>query len=153
MNGTIETIKVYSAKGMPGKEVSEAMLKENFGLEGDFHAQGGDRQLSLLCAETRDLMTQQKEKGLCFSRFKENITIRGLCGTLRSGVRLEAGEEADAENSVVLEITGETKSCHNECPLYEAGKQCPLSGMSLFVKVIKGGIIRAGDQVTVKAEP
>jgi cyclic pyranopterin phosphate synthase len=143
MNGIIETIKVYSAKGMPGKELSEARLNENLGLEGDFHAKGGDRQVSLLCAETRGLLIQQKERGLCFSRFKENITIRGIDhGLLRSGARLEAG--------AVLEITEETKSCHEECSIYEAGKRCHLSGMSLFVKVIKGGIIRVGDKVTIK---
>jgi cyclic pyranopterin phosphate synthase len=142
MNGIIETIKVYSAKGTPGKELSEVRLNENLGLEGDFHAQGGDRQVSLLCAETKDLLVQQKEKGLCFSRFKENITIRGIdCGLLRLGTRLEAG--------AVLEITGETKSCYEECSLYKAGKRCPLSGMSLFAKVIKGGIMRVGDKVAV----
>jgi cyclic pyranopterin phosphate synthase len=143
MNGIIETIKVYSTKGTPGKELSEARLNENLGLEGDFHAQGGDRQVSLLCAETRDLLIRQKEKGLCFSRFKENITIRGIdYGLLRSGACLETG--------AVLEITGETKSCHGECSLFEAGKRCPLSGMSLFAKVIKGGIMRVGDKVAVK---
>jgi len=144
MNGIIETIKIYSAKGTPGKEVSEARLNENLGLEGDFHAQGGERQLSLLCADTRDLLINQKEKGLCFSRFKENITIRFPDHYIpRSGARLEAG--------AVLEITGETKSCHKECSLYEEGKRCPLSGMSLFAKVIKGGIIRVGDSVAVKS--
>ena len=152
MNGIIETIKIYSAKGTPGKEVSEARLNENLGLEGDFHAKGGDRQVSLLCAETRDLLINQKERGLCFSRFKENITIRGLDHYIpRSGVRLEAGEGVSAENSAVLEITGETKICHEECSLYEAGKRCPLSGMSLFAKVIKSGIIRVGDSVDVKS--
>jgi cyclic pyranopterin phosphate synthase len=142
MNGIIETIKVYSAKGTPGKELSEARLNENLGLEGDFHAQGGDRQVSLLCAETKDLLIRQKEKGLCFSRFKENITIRGIdCDMLLSGARLEAG--------AVLEITGETKGCYEECSLYETGKRCALSGMSLFAKVIKGGIIRVGDKIAI----
>jgi cyclic pyranopterin phosphate synthase len=151
MNGIIETIKVYSAKGTPGEKLSEARLNENLGLEGDFHARGGDRQVSLLCAETRDMIIQQKERGLCFSRYRENITIRGLnLEMLRSGARLEAGG-VSAEKSVVLEITGETKSCHRECSLYEEGKRCPLSGMSLFAKVIKGGILRAGDRITVKS--
>jgi cyclic pyranopterin phosphate synthase len=150
MNGIIESIKIYSAKGTPGEKLSEAMLNENLGLEGDFHAKGGDRQVSLLCAETKDLILKQKEKGLCFSRFRENIIIQGFDhDILRSGMRLEAG--VFAENPVVLEITGETKICHKECSLYEAGKRCTLSGMSLFAKVIKGGILRAGDRITVKS--
>jgi cyclic pyranopterin phosphate synthase len=139
--GTIETIKVYSKKGDAGKELAEARLIENLGLEGDFHATGGERQVSLLCAESRDALVKQKEKGLCFSRFKENLSIRGMArNELRSGVRLEA-------TGAALEITGETKRCHTECSLYEEGKPCPIAGQSLFAIVLKGGVIRAGDGV------
>jgi MOSC domain-containing protein YiiM len=152
MDGQVIGIRAYPAKGEAGIKLKEGKFLENLGLEGDFHAKGGDRQVSLLCAETRDLMIKQKERGLCFSRFKENITIRFLDDNIpRFGARLEAGEGVSTENSAVLEITGETKSCHKECSLYQAGKRCPLSGMSLFAKVIKGGIIRVGDSVTVKS--
>ena len=144
MNGTIEKIRVYSTKGSTGVELAEARLIENSGLEGDFHATGGERQLSLLLVESRDELTEYKEKGLCFSRFKENIGIRGMApDALRSGARLAAGE-------AVLEITGETKHCHEECVLYHAGKPCPLAGQSLFAKVLKGGIIQRGDRIDVK---
>ena len=141
-SGIVESIKSYPAKGEAGRELTQAHLIENFGLEGDFHARvGGDRQVSILLAEIRDMMTNQQGKGLCFSRFKENICIRGLApGTLRSGTRLEAGE-------AVLEITDETKHCHEECTLYETGKLCSLAGMNLFAKVIKGGVIHVGDEV------
>jgi MOSC domain-containing protein YiiM len=48
-----------------------------------------------------------------------------------------------------LEITGEAKRCHEECGLYRAGKTCPLAGKSLFAKVLKSGVIRAGDGIDV----
>ena len=159
MNGIVENIRAYSAKGEAGRELAEARFTENMGLEGDFHATGGDRQVSLLFAESRDRLTEQKGnglkiRGLCFSRFRENITVRGLTpAALVPGARLEAGEGVCAENgvsiksSVVLEITGETKRCHAECSLYEAGKPCPLAGRSLFARVLKSGIIRIGDRV------
>ena len=138
MNGIIESIKQYSTKGDAGKELTEAHLIENSGLEGDFHAAGGDRQLTLLIAETKEQITEQKEKGLCFSRFKENITIRGIDpNALQPGTRLVLGEAA-------ITITGETKHCHKECPLFEAGKRCPLAGLSLFARVIKSGTICVG---------
>ena len=141
MGGVIESIKTYPAKGEAGRELAEARLIENSGLEGDFHAKGGERQLSLLFAETRDEITGQKEKGLCFSRFKENICIRGITpDAVAPGARLEAGE-------ALLEITGETKHCHEECALFQAGKTCALAGRSLFAKVLKSGVIRVGDRV------
>jgi hypothetical protein len=154
MSGIIESIKAYSAKAEQGIALAEARLVENSGMEGDFHATGGQRQLSLLCAEIREKISAEAWKvpekkadqavstgansGLCFSRFKENITIRGLPPqALRPGLRLAAGE-------AILEITGETKHCHEECSLYEAGKLCPLAGKSLFARVVKSGVIRIG---------
>ena len=143
MSDIIEKIKIYSIKGEAGKEVTEARLIENMGLEGDLHAKGGERQLSLLLAETRVGKTGQEERGLCSSRFKANISIRGLAqDAVRPGARLTAGEGA-------LEITGETKHCHKECALFQAGKTCSLAGMNLFAKVLKGGIIRVGDGVEI----
>ena len=147
MKGAIERIKVYTVKGEAGKELAEARLIENLGLEGDRHAKGGERQISLLLSECRDEMAAQNEQGLCFSRFRENINIRFLDpAAIKPGIRLEAGE---AEQKVVLEITGETKHCHEECSLYEAGKLCPLAGLNLFARVLKSGVIRAGDEVTI----
>jgi MOSC domain-containing protein YiiM len=141
MDGIIEAIKVYPAKGEAGVELAEVQLIEDSGLEGDFHAKGGDRQISLLFAESRDGNALQKEKGFCFSRFKENISIRGFSpDAVRPGLRLETGE-------AVIEITGEIKHCHEECELYEAGKSCSLAGLNLFARVLKGGVIAIGDGV------
>lgn len=162
MNGIIERITIYTAKGDAGKDVSEGRFIGNLGLEGDFHATGGERQISLLFLESResaadmataaDTKMGAEEKGLCLSRFKANLAIRGLAsgparGTrqkpaagLPPGARLLAGE---AE----LEITGETKHCHEGCARYEAGNPCALAGLNLFARVAKGGVIRAGDRV------
>ncbi|MCL1813872.1 MAG: hypothetical protein FWG29_10195 [Treponema sp.] len=141
INGIIENIKAYSARGDAGKELKEARLIENSGLDGDFHATGGDRQLSLLIAETKDQIKEQTEKGLCLLRFKENITIRGIDPKmLHPGVQLVIGE-------ATLTITGETKRCFKECPLFETGKRCPLAGLSLFAKVVKSGVICVGDKI------
>ena len=152
MNETkIEKIRIYSAKGEAGKELSEARLIENLGLEGDFHATGGERQLSLLFAETREELMAHKERGLCFSRFRENLTVSGHgSNTFRPGARFAIGETRSPAGEAVLEITAENKRCHQECPLYEVGRQCPLAGRSLFAKVLKSGAIHAGDVVKEK---
>ena len=59
---------------------------------------------------------------------------------LRPGVQLVTGE-------ATLTITGETKRCFKECPLFETGKRCPLAGLSLFAKVVKSGVICVGDKI------
>ncbi|MCL2270057.1 MAG: hypothetical protein FWC24_01810 [Treponema sp.] len=162
MNGIIERIRVYPAKGDAGRELAEAALIENLGLEGDFHAADGARQVSVLFAETRNELAAQKEQGLCFSRFRENITLRSnlpqedlsqrrgdaegnnvhsMSDVLRSGMRFTVGEAG-------LEIADEVKRCHEECPLHKAGRQCPLAAKNLFAKVVKSGIIRVGDVIT-----
>ena len=148
MNGVIEKITAYPEKGSRGIELAEGQLIENLGLQGDFHATGGERQISLLFAESREQLAMQKVKGLCFLRFKENFSIRTQTGSLPRpdlpgpGMSIEAGE-------ALLEITGETKRCHEECGLYQEGRKCPLAGASLFARVIKGGAIRMGDGVTI----
>ena len=142
MNGKIEKIIAYPAKGTSGTELAEARLVENSGLEGDFHADGGDRQLSLLFAESREAAGLEGQ-GLCLKRFKENLSIRGLVSPdVKPGTRLSAGE-------TLLEITGEIKHCHEECTLFKEGKRCPLSGLNLFARVVKGGFVHVGDSVQV----
>lgn len=141
VNGIVKKIRLYPEKGSPGLELTEGHLVENLGLEGDFHAKGGERQVSLLFADIP--VNDQHEQGLCLSRFKENISVRFPEPVVtRTGARLETDE-------AILEITGETKQCHKECALYEAGKSCSLAGLSLFAKVLKGGLIRVGDKVCV----
>ena len=142
MHGIIERIRFFSDKGKTGIDLEEASLLKDLGLEGDYHAKGGDRQISLLFAESRDKITASERQGLCFSRFKENITIRGL-ERVDPGVQLAVGE-------AVLEITGEIKTCHEECSFYEQGKSCLLAGLNLFAKVVESGIIRTGDRVEAK---
>ena len=141
MDGVVERIKIYPEKGSAGLELSEGRLIENLGLEGDFHAKGGDRQISLLLAE--NFFKIQNKHGLCLSRFKENLCVRfPEPVVLKSGTRIEAGE-------TILETSWETKHCHKECSLYESGKLCPLAGLNLFARVIKGGVIRIGDGVCI----
>jgi len=142
MNGVIERIRVYPIKGEAGRELAEARLIENSGIEGDrhAHAKGGEKQLSLLLlVENRE---RQEEKGLCFARFRENITIRASIPVfLAPGARIDVGETA-------LEITAENKHCHDECAVYRTGKTCTLVGRKLFAKVLKGGVISLGESVS-----
>jgi len=145
MDGKVERIRAYPAKGEAGRELTEGKFIENLGLEGDFHASGGDRQISLFFPEDT-AGTNPAEKKLCYSRYNENITILGLdASIIQSGMFLSSGD-------VVLEITAETKHCHEECELFKAGEACSLAGLNLFARVIKGGGIRVGDEIKLTKE-
>ena len=65
MNGIIQLIRFFPEKGSPGLELNEGRLVENLGLEGDFHAIGGERQIALSFTKP-----DENEHGLCLSRFK-----------------------------------------------------------------------------------
>ena len=130
----------YSKKGSPGETLSEARLLENIGMEGDIH-QGGDKQLSLLSAETRKWMDLQAERGLCFAKYRENILTDGMIlSDLPDGSRLSIG-------NAVLRVSLSKKHCYGECGLLSRGAECRLSGGAIFAVVERGGIVRIGDSI------
>ena len=142
MEGLIEKITAYPAKGEKGKDIADGRFIKNLGLEGDWHAKGGQRQISLFLTERAQEMNPPDFNlaGLCLSRFSGNISISGLAASsLKPGVLLSSGD-------VLLEITGEGKRCHEECKLE---KPCPLAGLNLFARVIKSGSMRAGERIGI----
>lgn len=84
--------------------------------------------------------------GLCTGRFMANIVTRGLdYENLAAGARLSAGESE-------LEITRVGKRCFEECALTHEGGSCPLPKSCAFARVLRGGRIRAGDELKRIAE-
>lgn len=137
--GKIAGIIRYAEKGKAGTPLQNAELRQDWGMEGDFHADGGERQLSLLSHEARLWIRAQAESGLCFARFKENLSLDGIpTERLKAGTRLRAGQ-------AVLEISAYGKRCYPECPLFLRGSGCRLSSEGVFARVVKGGSIRVGD--------
>ena len=144
LQGRVAKLTRYAKHGVPGETLQKVRLIEGLGMEGDSHAKGGDRQLSLLLNEDRQQMETQAEQGLCFARYKENILLDEITpNTLTPGIRLTMGE-------AVLEISDTGRHCFNECPLFNEGRFCFLAGRKLFAKVIQSGCVRIGD--TVKKE-
>lgn len=143
-SGKIVSLMRYPEKKAPAVVEEMLILKQNFGIEGDHHADGGERQLSLLTMQEKEWMQNQVIKGFCFKKYKENILIDGISlSDCKQGNLLECGD-------VVLELTSSIKSCHPElCKLVEDGK-CILAGSSRFAKVSKGGTIFVNMPVIIK---
>ena len=137
--GTIIRLIRYSAKDDPGLAVQSVCFLEEQGMEGDFYARGGDRQLSLLSLEDRQWIDTMTEPGLCLKRYKENILFDGIPSTaFKPGIRLEIGK-------AVIQISDCSKNCFTECPLYSCGQKCVLAGKYLYAKVIHSGPVKMGD--------
>ena len=141
--GKILAINVSEKKGVMKSEVSEAVLRENHGIEGDAHSGPGLRQISLLAKESIDKLKDKIETGLCFGRFAENITTEGISlATLELGTRLRIGEG-------VVEVTQIGKECHNDCEIKRLAGDCVMPREGVFGIVIKGGRISKGDEIWI----
>lgn len=133
-------------RGMRKTPVPKGTLKENFGLEGDAHADSRThRQVSLLAMESiAKMQAQGVEVGP--GDFAENITTTGIdvCG-LPVGTHLRIGADA------LVEVTQIGKECHDRCAIFYQAGTCVMPTEGIFVKILHGGTIKAGDLIQVVA--
>jgi MOSC domain-containing protein YiiM len=135
-------------KGTRKEPVAEGLLQKDHGLVGDAHAGVlPNRQVSLLSVASIDKM---RELGLDLypGDFAENITVEGLdlCH-LQVGTRLAVGQE------VILEISQIGKECHTACAIRRKVGQCIMPEEGVFARVVRGGMVRAGDSVKTGEKP
>jgi cyclic pyranopterin phosphate synthase len=142
-NAKIMAVSISKDKGTRKHNVDKVILKEDFGIIGDAHAESGNRQVSLLAEESIEKI---KAKGIEVKAgdFAENITTRGLdLLGLNIGNQLRIGRDA------ILEITQKGKECHTRCSIYYQAGDCVMPKEGVFAKVIKGGVIRPDDRLEV----
>ncbi|MBW2310710.1 MAG: MOSC domain-containing protein [Deltaproteobacteria bacterium] len=132
-------------KGTNKKTVSTAVARENFGLVGDAHADcHTHRQVSLLAVES---IHKMRNHGLEVGPgdFAENLTTRNIdLASLPIGTRLEVGDD------IILELTQIGKKCHTKCAIFHQVGTCIMPKEGVFARVIRGGIINAGDTIRIK---
>ena len=146
--GTLLGICISEKKGTQKKQVPEAFLRADWGIEGDAHAGNWHRQISLLGIEK---IEQFREKGAEaeFGAFGENLIVEGYdLRNLPVGTRFQIGEE------VLLEMTQIGKECHTHCAIYHQVGDCIMPREGVFAVVLHGGWIRPGDPVNmIPADP
>ncbi len=144
MQGSIVSINVSDKKGVRKKPVDEAAIGENFGIEGDAHSSSEwHRQVSLLALES---IQKMQATGLKVQPgdFAENITTEGLdLLSLPIGTRLRLG------NDVIGEVSQIGKECHTRCAIYYEAGDCVMPKEGIFIRILKGGVIRKGDRIDV----
>jgi MOSC domain-containing protein YiiM len=142
---TVVAVCKSKKKGTRKKAVAEGILKEDYGLVGDAHADCcTHRQVSLLAMESIDKM-----RGLGFEvgpgDFAENLTTRGIeLLSLPVGTRISVGKD------ILLDVTQIGKECHSGCAIYQEIGKCIMPREGIFARVIRGGLVRAGDDVRIE---
>jgi len=122
--------------------VDEVVLRDNYGIENDAHADSAwHRQVSLLATESIEKM---RNMGLDVGPgdFAENLTTEGIeLFTLPIGTFLEVGD------SVTLEVTQIGKECHTGCAILQQTGKCIMPKEGVFARVVHGGTVRAGADI------
>ena len=134
-------------KGIRKEPIAEGLLEKEHGLVGDAHAGWlPNRQVSLLTVESIDKM---RHLGLELhpGDFAENITVEGmnLC-KLPIGTRLAVGKD------VLLEISQIGKECHTGCAIRRQIGHCIMPEEGVFARVLTGGPVRPGDEISLKEQ-
>jgi MOSC domain-containing protein YiiM len=144
MKGVVISVNISSKKGVRKKPVDEILLKADYGIEGDAHASSEwHRQVSLLALES---IKKMQGMGLDVKPgdFAENITTEGL-----DLISLPLGTELHIGSGVIGEVSQIGKECHTRCAIYYQAGDCVMPKEGIFIKVLKGGKVRAGDRVMV----
>ncbi len=147
MSAKVISINISDKKGERKKPVDEVVIKENFGIENDAHASDKwHRQVSLLAIES---IKKMQEMGLDVGPgdFAENITTEGInLPVLPIGTKMTIGKDVEAEVSQIGKV------CHDRCAIYHQAGDCVMPKEGIFVKVLKGGMIKKGDEIRVRTE-
>ncbi len=140
-------VSVSDRKGEVKHNVAQARLVVDHGLAGDAHAEGGIRQVSLLCPGVIDKMVAAGAK-VKPGDFAENLTVVGLeVMNLPVGTRLRVGD------AVELEVTQIGKTCHKGCAIRELVGDCVMPKEGIFARVLNEGVVKPGDAIEVADVP
>ena len=142
----IQAICISERRGTPKTPISSARLLPDFGIEGDAHAGHWHRQVSLLSQEKIDAFRARGAQ-VTPGAFGENLVVSGIdFRRLPVGTRLRSGD-------VLMEITQIGKECHSHCAIYRATGDCIMPREGVFARVLTGGTLRVGDEMTVEPYP
>lgn len=144
MKAKIVSINISDKKGVRKKPVDSVVIKENYGIEADAHAsEKWHRQISLLALESIEKMQAMGLK-VGPGDFAENITTQGIdLPVLPIGTKMTIGRNVEVEVSQIGKV------CHTRCAIYHQAGDCVMPKEGIFVKVLKGGTIKRGDEIKI----
>lgn len=142
----VVSVNISEKKGTRKVSRLEAVLKTNWGIEGDSHADGSHRQLSLLGIEDIDYM-RSMGADVKPGDFAENITTEGVeLSSYPIGTHFRIGED------ILLELTQIGKECHSGCEIRRLVGTCIMPKKGVFCRILRGGTVKPGDPFFVVNE-
>ena len=137
----ILSVNISEKKGVVKKPVPSIKLNET-GVADDAHAGNWHRQVSLLAQESIDKFSEQAKRKIQFGEFAENITTQGIV------VHKTAPLDRFIMGDLILEVTQIGKKCHGDnCSIFREVGNCVMPKEGIFCRVLKGGELKAGDQL------
>lgn len=141
--GKVEWMSIRPERRSPVQPVTEVVISESSGLEGDHYgAKGGKRQVTLIQAEHLDAVASilKKDKidpGLT----RRNIVISGINLLAFADQQFQIGE-------AILEMTGLCHPCTRMEEYFGPGGYNAMRGHGgITARVIRGGKVKVGDVV------
>ncbi|MBI4188622.1 MAG: MOSC domain-containing protein [Chloroflexi bacterium] len=128
--------------GTRKEPVAEGVIKEEYGMVGDAHANSSShRQVSLIAIES---INKMRDMGYDVNPgdFAENLTTEGI-----NLVVLPVGTEITVGKDTVLRVTQIGKDCHSGCAIFQQIGKCIMPKEGVFTRVIRGGRVKPGDPI------
>ena len=140
--GKVIAVCISEVRGTQKKNIHQAELIEDWGIKNDAHAGKWHRQVSLL---SYDKIQAFRERGAEVEdgAFGENLVVEGIYfAGLPVGTVFRCGD-------VILELIQIGKKCHHGCEIFQKMGDCIMPREGVFAKVLHGGVIREGDELTI----
>ena len=67
-------------------------------------------------------------------------------------LQLPVGTKMTIGNNIEVEVSQIGKVCHTRCEIYNQAGDCVMPKEGIFVKVLKGGMIKEGDVIEVSSK-
>lgn len=133
------SVNISEKKGVVKKPVDKIELCD-VGIKNDAHSGKWNRMVSLLGTESFDKFSKDAGRTIEYGEFAENITTEGV--VLYETLPLDRfiGEHIE------LEVTQIGKKCHgSSCAIFQEVGSCVMPKEGIFVRVLKGGELKAGE--------
>lgn len=134
--GTVLSIHISPLRGTDKNSVNEVKVLTGWGLENDAHGGDWDRQVSLFPVEALSKVPAEKYDEVINGGYTENITVSGI-----PPEHFSAGSFIRIGNEVLIQIKHVGKEEYKE-----HGRPYIVSREGRFGVVLRGGIIKAGDE-------
>ncbi|MBR1496479.1 MAG: MOSC domain-containing protein [Oscillospiraceae bacterium] len=141
--GKVLAVCVSAKKGTLKTNVGSARFVPDWGIDADAHAGHWHRQVSLLGAEKIAAFRAGGAR-VEYGAFGENLVVEGFdFRALPVGTLFRCGD-------VLLELTQIGKECHTHCAIYQQTGDCIMPREGVFARVLEGGTISVGDEMTTE---